>query len=216
MPTKDIGIVFNTAIYRNTSQIIKIFLANNGYLLGYARGIYKVKKLDFDGPFHPFFKYEIEFHGSAEHNDIALIISSKCLNNVRYNNTAKINFLRNIKAFIEDFFITGYKDKNIYTYIEKFIRFVDKTDNPKFIHYAYFIVNILKLMGLLNNSSLNKLKMSKRVQSFIQFLFTTNLMKEINTFVNNSLQREFLATIKNNFHHYYNTLVNEQKVKIAR
>lgn len=205
---KDTSIVINTNIYRNTSQLVKMFLKNNGYILGYAKGIYKIKKLDFDGPFNAFFKYEIEMRGSSEYNDVVLITSSKHIRNIEYNNIEKIKFIRSIQKFIEEFFIFGYKDKNIYMYIDKFIQFIDKIKNPKFIHYAYFVTNILKLMGLLNNVSINKLKMSKRMKSFIRFLLTINLMKEVETSINGSLQKEFLFSIKNNFHHYYNANSN--------
>ncbi len=202
---KDTGLVININIYRNTSQLVKLFLQNNGYILGYAKGIYKINKLDFDGPFNTFCKYEIEMHGNITHNDIVLITSSKHIRNIEYKNIEKMKFIMSIQKFIEEFFIFGYKDRQIYKYLDEFIQFIDCTDNLKFIHYACFVANILKLMGLLNNTSIDKLNMSKRMQSFIKFLLATNLPKEINIDVNDSLQREFLFSIKNNFYHYYNT-----------
>lgn len=215
---KDEGIVINISIYRNTSQLVKMFLKNNGYVLGYAKGIYKMKKYNFDGPFIPFSTYETEFHGSAIQNDIVILTSSKCLTKLDYFHPfsmnyninkiiSKINFLKGIQKFIEEFFIAGYKDENIYNYLVKFTNFMNKADNLTFLHYAYFIVNILKLMGLLNTLTLNKIKISKRMRSFMKFLLTANLMKEVNTSINSSLRKEFLFSIKNNFYQYYNSIV---------
>ncbi len=204
--TKDRGIVITDKIYRNTSQLIKIFLENNGFVLGYAKGIYRIKKSDFDGPFKTFFEYEVEVHGNPECNDVVLITSSKCIAKIDYTTFDKLLFFKKIQNFIEFFFVLGYRNVSIYNFLSLFITYSNKFEKQHFLHYAYFVCNILKLLGLLNSSSVSRLKLSKRMHSFIKFLLSSNLLKKTNLIVENSLCLEFDYFVKNNFHQYYNNL----------
>ncbi|MFN7182210.1 MAG: recombination protein O N-terminal domain-containing protein, partial [Planctomycetota bacterium] len=153
--SKDKGIVIDAKIYRNTSQLIKIFLKNNGFVLGYAKGIYKMKKFDFDGPFKTFFEYEVEIRGDPVHNDIVLLTSSKCISAIDYIMFDRLLFFKKIQDSIEFIFMPGYKDVATYNFFRLSIHHFSKLQKPQFLHYAYFVCNILRLLGLLNYATLN-------------------------------------------------------------
>jgi hypothetical protein len=204
MYIKDKGIVISSYLYRNTSQLAKVFFRTNGYLLCYAKGIYKIKKLDFDGPFHSFFEYEIEIHSAFEYTDVVLVTSSKCIKGITYNNFNKIKFLSNIQNFIEEFFVYGYKDKRQYDFLHDFIGIVERIQNLKFIHYAYFVSHTLFLMGLLSVHTLQNMNITPRLSSFIKYLLTTRSLEKTSVEVESQIKREFGQFIKNNFRHYYN------------